>query len=69
MSTFLVEPPPIQERMHFMDALEDAGIDYAREPEGYFIYLREGQQAVLEEICRKFHAEIVEEDPATIVDL
>ena len=52
-----------------MDALEDAGIDYAREPEGYFIYLREGQQAVLEEICRKFHAEIVEEDPATIVDL
>jgi hypothetical protein len=55
--------------MHFMDALEDAGIDYAREPDGYFIYLREGQQAVFEEICRKFHAEIVEEDPATIVDL
>ncbi len=69
MSTFLVAPPPHQERMHLMDPLEDAGIDYAREPEGYFIYLREGQKAVLEEICRKFHAEIVEEDPAIIMDL
>ena len=69
MSTFLVEPPPHQERMHFMDALEDAGIDYAREPDGYFIYLKAGQQAVLEEICRQFHAEMVEEDPATMVDL
>jgi len=55
--------------MHFMDALEEAGIDYAREPDGYFIYLKAGQQAVLEEICQQFHAEMVEEDPATMVDL
>ena len=69
MSTFLVEPPPHQERMDFMDALEDAGIDYSREPDGYYVYLREGQQYSLEEICRQFHAQIVEEDPATIVGL
>jgi len=51
--------------MGFMDALEEAGIDYAREPDGYYMYLREGQQTVLEEVCRRFHAEMVEEDPAT----
>ena len=68
MATFLVDPPPYQERMAFMDALEDAGIDYAREPDGYYVYLREGQQSVLGEICDQFHAQVVEEDPATIVD-
>ena len=68
MSTFLVEPPPYQERMHFMDALEGAGIDYVREPDGYYIYLRQGQQTVLEGICREFHAGMVEEDPAMMVE-
>jgi len=69
MSTFIVEPPPHQERMHFMDALEKAGLDYAREPDGYYIYLREGQQAALEEICSRFHAAIAGEDPAMLVDI
>jgi len=55
--------------MHFMDALEVAGVDYVREPDGYYIYLREGQQAVLEEICREFHAGMVEEDPAMMMEL
>jgi len=55
--------------MPFMDALEKAGLDYARESDGYYIYLREGQQAALEEICRRFHAAIAGEDPAMLVDI
>ena len=55
--------------MHFMDALEDAGIDYSRDPDGYYVYLRDGQQSILGEICHQFHAQVVEEDPTTIMGL
>ena len=68
MPTFLVAPPPPQHRMHFMDALEAAGIDYSREPDGYYIYLRQGQQEVLERVCHEFQAEMVEENPASMLD-
>lgn len=69
MPTFLVAPPPPQLRMQFMDALEDAGIDYSRDPEGYYVYLRESQQEVWQGVRRRFQVEIVEEDPATLRDL
>ena len=69
MSTFLVAPPLPTQRMSFMDALEEAGIDYTREPDGYYIYLRSGQRETLDLICNRFEAPIVEEDPATIMDI
>ena len=68
MPTYLVVPPPPQQRMQFMDALEAAGIDYSREREGYFIYLREGQQEVWERVRHRFQAEVAEEDPPTLSD-
>lgn len=68
MSTFLVAPPPHQQRMGFMDALEETGISYSREPDGYYIYLRPGQRETMELLCHRFQAQIVEEDPAIILD-
>lgn len=69
MSTFLVDPPPFEERVSFMDALERAGIDYAREPEGYFVFLRQGQGPTLHDICCKFHAKIVQDNSSMLIDL
>jgi hypothetical protein len=53
--------------MALMDALEDTGIDYTREPEGYVIYLRDSQISVWESLCVSFKLIIVEEDPPFIV--
>ena len=44
MPTYLVEPPPFELRMAFMDALEASRIDYSREAEGYLVYLRDDQR-------------------------
>ena len=66
--SFVVSPPPPQQRMHFMDALEEEGIDYSREPDGYYIYLRDGQQEAWERIRVRFEAEVLDEDPAMVVD-
>ena len=63
MASYLVAPPRFQLRMKFMDAMEEACIDYSREPEGYFVYLREGQQRIWEGIRRQFDAVVYEEDP------
>ena len=69
MSTFLIAPPPPPQRMSFMDALEEAGIDYTRELDGYYIYLKPGQRDTMDLICRRFQAPMVEEDPASFLDL
>jgi hypothetical protein len=53
--------------MTLMDALEDAGIDYTREPEGYVIYLRDSQASVWESLCVRLKLDIVEENPPFIV--
>jgi hypothetical protein len=55
--------------MHFMDAMEEERIDYSREPDGYYIYLREGQWEAWESIRLRFQAEVVDEDPAMTVDI
>ena len=55
--------------MGFMDALEEAGIDYAREPDGYFIFLRTGQETAWEQIRLHFQAIVTEEDPPIIIGL
>ena len=55
--------------MRFMDAMEEAGIDYSREPDGYYIYLRDGQWEAWERIRLQFEAEVVDEDPAMVVDI
>jgi len=52
--------------MALMDALEDAGIDYTREPEGYVIYLRDSQTEVWESLYVRFNLSVVEEDPPFI---
>ena len=67
--SFVVAPPPPQQRMHFMDALEEERIDYTREPDGYYIYLRESQREAWESIRLRFQAEVVDEDPAMMVDV
>ncbi|MCH7800501.1 MAG: hypothetical protein IIC24_03045 [Chloroflexi bacterium] len=55
--------------MAMMDALEDAGIDYTREPEGYVIYLRDSQASVWESLCVRFRLNIIEEDPPFIAGM
>ena len=68
MSTFLVNPPPYHNRMQFMDSLEETGIDYSREPDGYYVYLRIGQEDLLQKICSRFEAVIVAENPINAID-
>ena len=63
MPTYLVEPPPFELRMAFMDALEASGIDYSREAEGYLVYLKDDQRAAWERIREYCRAEVLEEDP------
>ena len=55
--------------MRFMDTLEEEGIDYSRESDGYYIYLREGQWETWERIRVRFQVEVVDEDPAMTVDI
>ena len=69
MPTYLVVPPALQLRMKFIDALEEARIDYSREPEGYLIFLRKGQQEVWEQIREQFQAVVAEEDPPIVTDI
>jgi hypothetical protein len=51
-----------------MDSLEEAGIDYSREPDGYYVYLRMRQEDVLQRICSRFEALIVAENPINPID-
>ncbi|MBI4298187.1 MAG: hypothetical protein HY666_00290 [Chloroflexi bacterium] len=51
-----------------MDALDEAQIDYSREPEGYFIFLRDGQEEDWERIREQFQAVVGEENPPTVID-
>lgn len=67
--SFVVAPPPPQQRMHFMDAMEEESIDYSREPDGYYIYLRDGQWETWERIRQRFQLDVVDDDPAMIVDV
>ena len=67
--SFVVAPPPHQQRMDFMDAMEEEGIDYSREPDGFYIYLRDGQWETWERIRVAFGIDVVDEDPAMIVDI
>jgi hypothetical protein len=50
--------------MAFMDALEAASIDYDRQPEGYFIYLREQQQEAWQRIRQQFRLQVEAEPPS-----
>ncbi|MSQ41156.1 MAG: hypothetical protein EXR55_05815 [Dehalococcoidia bacterium] len=63
MPTYLAHPPPPHQRMAFMDALEAAGIDYDRQPDGYFIYLREEHREAWERVCRQFRLQVEAEPP------
>ncbi|GEM_PF-1002067 len=66
MPTYLAQPPPPPQRMALMDALEAAGIDYDRQPAGYFIYLREGQLEAWERVRKEFSLQIEEDDPSIL---
>ena len=55
--------------MYFMDAMEEEGIDYSREPDGYYVYLRDGQSEAWERIRQRFQLDVVDEDPAMTVDI
>ena len=51
-----------------MDLLEEAGIDYSREKDGYYVYLRSGQEDSLRSICSRVEALIVTENPINTID-
>jgi len=49
--------------MAFMDAMEDNGVDYDRQTDGYWIYLRESQTDLWEQLVSKFSLKIEDTDP------
>ena len=63
MPTLLVQPPELQLRMAFMDALEDAGLEYERIPDGYVVFLSDGQTNKWDEIRERFSIPNPEENP------
>ncbi len=63
MPTLLAQPPELQSRMAFMDALEDAQIEYERVPDGYLIFLRDSQRAEWNAIRARFSIPDPEQDP------
>lgn len=63
MPTLLVQPPELLLRMAFMDALEDAEIEYERIPDGYVVFLRESQNAEWDKIQTRFSIPKPEADP------
>ena len=63
MPTLLVQPPELHLRMAFMDALEGAGLEYERIPDGYVVFLRDGQTIEWNEIRERFLIPNPEEDP------
>ncbi len=67
MPTYLAAPPPSQQRMAFMDAMDAAGVDYDRQPDGYFIYLKPGQEEAWAHIRAHFRL-VIEEEPASDVE-
>ena len=67
MPTYLVWPPPPEERMALMDAFQEAGIHVDRNPEGFIVSIGAGQEATWEKIRRRFHLEIGQEEPPAIL--
>ena len=63
MPTLLVQPPQLHLRMAFMDALEDAGLEYERIPDGYVVFLRDGQTIEWNDIQERFLIPSPEENP------
>ncbi|MCY4652671.1 MAG: hypothetical protein OXC95_05845 [Dehalococcoidia bacterium] len=63
MPTLLVQPPELHLRMAFMDALEDARLQYERIPDGYVVFLKEGQATEWDEIRSRFLTPNPEENP------
>ena len=49
--------------MAFMDALEDAGLEYERIPDGYVVFLKDGQTIEWNEIRERFLIPNPEENP------
>jgi hypothetical protein len=63
MPTYQVDPPPYQRRKAFMDALEEAGIDYHRDTKEYLVYLKDRQVEAFRQIHRDFDLTVSEDDP------
>ena len=63
MPTLLVQPPQLHLRMAFMDALEDVGLEYERIPDGYVVFLKDGQTIEWNEIRERFLIPNPEENP------
>ena len=63
MPTIVVTPPAPNMRMAFMDAMEEAGIDYDRHTDGYWIYLRESQEDQWKQLVSTFALAIEDTDP------
>lgn len=66
MPPLLVKPPELHLRMAFMDALEDAELEYERIPDGYVVFLKDGQVAQWDEIRERFLISNPEENPPLI---
>jgi hypothetical protein len=63
MPTIVVTPPAPDLRMLFMDAMEADGIDYDRNKDGYWIYLRESQVVPWTVLISRFSLIIEDTDP------
>ena len=63
MPTLLVQPPQLHLRTAFMDTLEDAGLEYERIPDGYVVFLKDGQTVEWNEIRERFLIPDPEENP------
>ena len=63
MPTILAEPPELRLRMAFMDALEDAGIEYERIPDGYVVFLRDSHAGRWDDIRARFSIPAPEGNP------
>ena len=63
MPTLLIQPPELHLRVAFMDALEDAQLEYERIPDGYVIFLKHDQTTTWDQIRARFLIPDPEENP------
>ena len=67
MGTYLVAPPVPEERMAFMDAVQESGMFIDRNTEGFEVTVGPGQEAVWEEIKQRFDLQVGRDEPPIMV--
>ncbi|MBI4329128.1 MAG: hypothetical protein HY685_04595 [Chloroflexi bacterium] len=65
MPSYMVRPPAFHLRMSFMDSMEEMGVYYYRDPEGYLVVVGKGQEPLWERLRERFSL-VAEEDPPMV---